>query len=109
MENKIPKNFPSYSQCPGEVYDEFWEEANNQPTLNIDELTKGKRFDRDLMEWVEDTTQYRIDYYKEGDLSRRWKYCKTMHSAIAKAYQMIQDGNYTIIGIETEYPTTGQD
>jgi hypothetical protein len=38
-----------------------------------------------------------------------WKYCKTMHAAIAKAYKMIQTGDYTIIGIETEYPNIGQD
>lgn len=99
----------NYSQCPGECYSEFWEEENNQPTLNIEELTKGKRYDKTLNEWVEETTQYRIDYYKEGDLSRRWKYYKTMHAAIAKAYKMIQTGEYTIIGIETEYPSIGQD
>jgi hypothetical protein len=101
----------SYSQCPGECYDSFWENENgdNEPTLDIDELTKGKTYDKDLNEWVEQTTRYRIDYYKEGDLSRRWKYCKTMHSAIARSYEMIQTGNYTIIGIEVEYPSMGQD
>lgn len=99
----------NYSQCPGECYDSFWEEESNQPTLNIDELTKGKRYDRNLNEWVEDNTQYRIDYYKKGDLERRWKYLNTMHQAIARAYELIQTEEYTIIGIETEYPSIGQD
>ena len=94
------------TQCPGEAYSEFWENADgdNEPTINIDELTKGKTYDENLNEWVEQTTRYRIDYYKEGDLSRRWKYFKTMNSAIAKAYEMIQTEEYSIIGIETEYP-----
>lgn len=99
----------SYSQCPGECYSEFWEEENNQPPFDIEEFTRGKTYDKDLNEWVEVTTQYRIDYYKKGDLERRWKYCKTMNSAIAKAYEMIQTGEYTIIGFEPEYPNTGQD
>ena len=101
----------SYSQNPGECYDSFWENENgdNEPTLDIDKLTKGKTYDKDLNEWVEQTTRYRIDYYKEGDLSRRWKYRKTMNSAITKAYEMIQTGEYTIIGFETEYPNIGQD
>jgi hypothetical protein len=105
----MTKEKSSYSQCPGECYSEFWEEQNKQPSFDIDELTRGKTYDKDLNEWVEQTTRYRIDYYKEGDLSRRWKYLKTMNSAITKAYQMIQSENYTIIGIETEYPNTGQD
>jgi hypothetical protein len=108
MESEMTNSFPTYSQCPGEVYNEFWE-VENQPTIDIEELLKGKRFDKNLMEWVEDTTQHRIDYYKEGDLSLRWKYCKTMHAAIAKAYKMIQTGEYTIIRIETEHPSIGQD
>ena len=92
----------SYSQCPGECYSEFWEN-DNEPTINIDELTKGKEYNKDLNEWVEVTSQYRIDYYKEGDLERRWKYCKTMPMAIAKAYEMIQTEKYTIEAINPDY------
>jgi hypothetical protein len=96
------------TQCPGEAYSEFWENENgdNEPTLNIDELTKGKTYDKDLNEWVEQTTRYRIDYYYKNDLERRWKHCKTMNSAIAKSYEMIQTGEYTIICIETVYDLT---
>ena len=101
----------SYSQNPGECYDSFWENENgdNEPTLNIEELTKNKTYDKDLNEWVEQTTRYRIDYYYKNDLERRWKYRKTMNSAITKAYEMIQTEEYTIIGFETEYPNIGQD
>lgn len=93
----------NYSQCPGECYDSFWEEEeNSQPTLNIDELTKGKRYDRNLNEWVEQTTLYRIDYYYKNDLERRWQYHKTMPMAIAAANLMIEKGDYTIVSITTE-------
>jgi hypothetical protein len=97
----------SYSQCPGEIYDEFWEEANNQPTFNIDELTEGKVWDG--KNWIEQTTQYRIDYYRKNDLERRWKYRKTMAEAIATASEMIAKGDYHIESITTEYPPMGQD
>jgi hypothetical protein len=104
----MTKDQPSFSQNPGECYDSFWENENgdNEKTLNIDELTKGKIYDKDLNEWVEQTTRYRVDYYYKNDLERRWKYCKTMNSAIAKAYEMVQTDEYTIIGIETEYDLT---
>ena len=106
----INKDQPSFSQNPGECYDSFWENENgdNEPTLDIDKLTKGKTYDKDLNEWVEQTTRYRIDYYYKNDLERRWKYRKTMNSAITKAYEMIQTEEYTIIGFETEYPNIGQ-
>jgi hypothetical protein len=96
------------TQCPGYAYDSFWENENgdNEPTFDIDKLTRGKTYDKDLNKWVEQTTRYRIDYYKKGDLPRRWKYRKTMNSAITKAYEMIQTGEYTIIGIEIEYDLT---
>lgn len=94
----------SYSQCPGECYSEFWEDVDNDNhhKINIEEFTKGKRYDKDSNEWVEVTTQYRIDYYKKGDLERRWKYYKTMPMAIAKAYEMIQTEKYTIEAINPD-------
>ena len=98
----------SYSQCPGECYSEFWEEENNQPTLNVDELVKGKVYDKTLNEWVEQATQYRIDYYYKNDLERRWQYHKTMPMAIAAANLMIAKGDYRIVSITTEYPSLGQ-
>ena len=93
------------TQCPGECYDSFWENVlgDNEPTFNIDELTKGKTYDKNLNEWVEQTTKYRIDYFKEGDLSRRWKYLSTMEKAIAKAQEMVQYGGYTIEAINPEH------
>jgi len=105
----MTKDQPSYSQCPGECYDSFWEEENNQSSFDIKELTKGKRFDKDLMEWVKDNTEYQILYYKKGDLSLRWKRFKTMNQAIARAYEMIQTEEYTIRTIETVQPSIGQD
>lgn len=97
----------SYSQCPGECYDEFWKEENNQPTFNIDELTKGKVWNGKT--WVEQTTQYRIDYYYKNDLERRWQYHKTMPMAIAAANLMIAKGDYHIESITTEQLPMGQD
>ena len=101
---KMTKDQPSYSQCPGEVYDEFWENENgdNEPTLDIDKLTKGKRYDKDLNEWVEQTTRYRIDYYYKNDLERRWQYHKTMPKAIATANLLIATGDYTIVSVTEE-------
>jgi hypothetical protein len=101
---KMTKEQPSFSQCPGECYDEFWENADgdNEPTINIDELTRGKTYDKDLNEWVEQTTRYRIDYYYKNDLERRWQYHKTMPKAIAVANLLIATGDYTIVSITTE-------
>ena len=93
------------TQCPGECYDDFWENVlgDNEPALNIEELTKGKHWNG--TEWVEATTRYRIDYFKEGDLERRWKYLSTMEKAVAKAHAMVQFGGYTIDSISPEgYP-----
>jgi hypothetical protein len=97
------------TQCPGYAYDEFWENENgdNEPTLNIDELTKGKVWNG--KDWVEQTTQYRIDYYYKNDMERRWQYHKTMHKAIAVANLLIATGDYTIVSITTEYVSIGQD
>ena len=99
----------NYSQCPGECYSEFWEEENNQPTFNVDELIKGKVYDKDLNEWVEQTTRYRIDYYYKNDLERRWQYHKTMPMAIAAANLLIAKGDYTIVSITEDYVSMGQD
>jgi hypothetical protein len=107
----INKDQPSFSQNPGECYDSFWENENgdNEPTLNIDELTKGKTYDKDLNEWVEQTTRYRIDYYYKNDLERRWQYHKTMPKAIAVANLLIATGDYTIVSITEDYVSMGQD
>ena len=103
----INKDQPSYSQNPGECYDSFWENENgdNEPTLDIDKLTKGKTYDKDLNEWVEQTTRYRIDYYYKNDLERRWQYHKTMHKAIAVANLLIANGDYTIVSVTEEDKT----
>ena len=106
-ETQMTEKQPSYSQCPGECYDQFWEEENNQPSFDIDELTKGKMWNG--KDWVEQNTQYRIDYYYKNDLERRWKYHKTMAMAIAAANLMIAKGDYVILNITTEYPSIGQD
>ena len=91
------------TQCPGECYDSFWENVlgDNEPVLNIEELTEGLHWNGEG--WVEQTTQYRIDYFKEGDLSRRWKYLSTMEQAVAKAQEMVQSGQYTVESINPEH------
>lgn len=104
-ETQMTEKQPSYSQCPGECYDQFWEEENNQPTINVDELVENYK----LTEWYKENTKYRIDYYYKNDLERRWKYHKTMAIAIAAANLMIAKGDYVILNITTEYPSIGQD
>ena len=101
---KMTKDQPSFSQNPGECYDSFWENVlgDNEPTINIDELTRGKTYDKDLNKWVEQTTRYRIDYYYKNDLERRWQYHKTMPKAIAVVNLLIATGDYTIVSITTE-------
>jgi len=47
--------------------------------------------------------QYRIDYFLHGDLSRRWKYRDTMLDAINCAKEIIESGEYSVIGIEEEW------
>jgi hypothetical protein len=96
------------TQCPGECYDEFWEYADrdNEPTINIDELTKDKVWNGKT--WVEQTTQYRIDYYYKNDLERRWQHHKTMHQAIAAANMLIAKGDYHIESITTEQLPIGE-
>ena len=103
-ETQMTEKQPSYSQCPGECYDQFWEEENNQPTINVDELVENYK----LTEWYKENTKYRIDYYYKNDLERRWKYHKTMAMAIAAANLMIAKGDYVILNITTEYPSIGQ-
>jgi hypothetical protein len=104
----INKEQPSYSQCPGECYDEFWENVlgDNEPTINIDKLTEGLHWNG--KDWVEQTTQYRIDYYYKNDLERRWQYHKTMPKAIATANLLIATGDYTIVSV-TEEDMTDED
>jgi hypothetical protein len=48
------------------------------------------------------TTKYRIDYYYNNDLERRWQYQKTMPMAISVANLLIATGDYTIMSITTE-------
>jgi hypothetical protein len=47
--------------------------------------------------------RYRIDYFLHFDLSRRWKYHDTMLDAINRAKEMIESGEYSVIGIEEEW------
>lgn len=46
----------------------------------------------DGTKWVKTETVYRINYYRDGDLERRWKNFKTMPLAITAAQNMIQSG-----------------
>lgn len=43
----------SFSQCPGECYDSFWEfESNdNNVSFNLDELLKNKNWNSELKRW----------------------------------------------------------
>lgn len=83
----------SFSQCPGECYDSFWEEENNEQKINLDEL-----FDK----YYEKKSKIRIDYYYQNDLERRWKYRDNMEDALKTATTMNKSGNYIIISITTE-------
>lgn len=84
----------NFSQCPGECYDSFWSEENNEQTINIDEL-----FDKSYKEQEE--FKVRIDYYYQNDLERRWKYRGSMLSALKTATTMIESGDYTVVSITT--------
>ena len=105
-ETQMTDKQPSYSQCPGECYSEFWEEENNQPTINVDELIGDKVWDG--KNWVKPTNKYRIDYYYKNDLERRWQYHKTMQQAIAAANMLIAKGDYHIESITTEHLPIGE-
>lgn len=84
----------SFSQCPGECYDSFWEEENNEETVNLDEL-----FDK----YYNKKSKIRIDYYYQKDLEKRWKYSDNMEAALKTASTMSESGNYYIISITPEY------
>ena len=83
----------SYSQCPGEVYDSFWQNDTgiNEPTFNADTLVKGLCWDGNRFNKT--SKQYRVDYFRKEDLERRWKFSDSLHGAISEAYRMIQSGN----------------
>lgn len=89
-----------YSQCPGEVYDSFWEEEH-QPSIDIEELTKNKRWNG--KDWENVPLQYRIDYRQKNDTEVRHQYHKTMPMAISVANLLIAKGDYEIISINPEY------
>jgi hypothetical protein len=90
----------SHSQCPGEAYNSFWEEENNQPSLNVDKLVEDLHWNG--TKWVKTETVYRINYHRNGDLERRWKEFETMHMAISVAHNMIQSGGVAIESITKE-------
>lgn len=84
----------SFSQCPGECYDSFWDEENKDQKVNFDEL-----FDK----YYNKKSKIRIDYYYQNDLERRWKYTDSMEDALKTSSTMSESGNYRIISIAPEY------
>jgi len=54
-------------------------------------------------------SEYRVNYYLNGDMEYRWKLFPTMLEAVSRAKEMIESGNYTIIGIQEEWYSNGQD
>lgn len=48
-------------------------------------------------------TKYRVNYYLNSDLELRWKLFSTMLDAINRSKEMIESGDYTIIGIQEEW------
>jgi hypothetical protein len=99
------KDYPSYSQCPGECYDVFWEEQNkDEVVFDIEKLTKGLRWTGE--EWVKVTTSYRVDFFTKGQSELQWKYFNTMEAAIAAAHCMVVSGEYSVEAINPDTSPT---
>jgi hypothetical protein len=105
----------SHSQCPGEAYDSFWEEENNQPTLNVDKLVKDLHWNG--TEFVKTETIYRINYYRgfipskqfESDIYQLYlKYASTQelendivfYNTMLKMYNEIKELNLRLYKTE---------
>jgi hypothetical protein len=88
----------NFSQCPGEVYNDFPED--DEPTINVDELIENYK----TSEWYKENTKYLITFYHKHELSKRYNRHNTMKDALEASIQMIKDG-YIVESITTEYPT----
>lgn len=100
------KDYPSYSQCPGECYDGFWEDQEEDGVVfDVEELTKGLRWTG--KEWVKVTTSYRVDFCKKEESELKWKYFDTMEAAIAAAHCMVVSGEYSVEAINPDTSPTG--
>jgi len=95
----------SYSQCPGECYEKFWEEEGNSPPFNVDKLIE----DYKASPAYKDKIKYLISFYHKHELTKRYRHHKTMKDAIGFAIELLDTGNYIIESITTEYPSIGQD
>jgi hypothetical protein len=93
VENK--KSQISYSQCPGECYDEFWEHAEDDKIeFNVKELFENyyKKF----------PYEYVITYqHKQDDVVKTQKH-NTMGQALASAQLLLAHGDYVIKSVTTE-------
>lgn len=90
----------SYSQCPGECYDSFYDDED---TIDFD-------LDDLIRKWKEthpDT--YRVTYSDKKTNTTQWRRFSSMNEALNNAMTMLGSGYYTIHSIITEHPSLGQD
>lgn len=80
----------SYSQCPGECYDSFWE-VQEKPTNTKDLLDN---FD------VKPKTKVKIQYYYKGIPKKLERYLDNMETALKIASTMNNSHEYRIVSIE---------
>jgi hypothetical protein len=92
------KNFNeiSYSQCPGECYDEFWEHVENDKVdFNVEELFE--MYYKNTSEY-----EYVITYHHKQDDNIKIQKHNTMGKALASAQLLLAHGDYVIKSVTTE-------
>lgn len=90
----------SYSQCPGECYDSFYDDNEETIDFDLDDL---------IRKWKEthpDT--YRVTYSDKKTNTTKWECFASMNEALNNAMVMHGSGDYTIHNIVTEHPSLGQ-
>lgn len=89
----------SYSQCPGECYDGFWEHAEDDKVeFNVKELFE---------KYYKTTSKYEyvITYqHNKEDIVKTQKH-NTMGQALAAAQLLLAHGDYVIKSVTTEIKT----
>lgn len=89
----------SYSQCPGECYDSFYEAQDD-----------GLDYDEIIRKWKENhSSTYLMTYSSNKDRSTQWKRFDSMNDALIDAMIKLGSGDYVIHSIVTEHPSLGQD
>lgn len=99
MENK--KLPISYSQCPGECYDGFWEHAESDKVeFNVNELFEKYYKTNSKYEYV-------ITYHHNSDDIVKTQKHHTMAKALASAQLLLAHGDYVIKSVTTENKKDG--